>query len=439
MKNLLFLSLICYVFTTVLSIAERDFIVNLSFLVNIILCVFAIFYLFPNRFSLFKVFFTFQFLFMSYIPFVEFNTRTYYWGGASFSNSDYLYFNILLFLVNVLYIFFYALPYFKRRALEGEVEQVLSDKSYNPYQRFYIVFLIVLSIYGLLFLNNFSILSVLIRSGELKDSAEVTSSLATTIRYVSKFVPLFCCLFIFSMKNEPLWLKFICFFGVFIVAFPIGNARFLVAAVYIPLVCVVFPTILNSMKGVYAILLSIVFVFPFLNQFRILKDNIDVKFFPELEFFLGGHFDSYQNFLRVFTEDFVTNGQQLLGSIFFFIPRAFWESKPYGSGYLIASEFGYFFDNISMNFIGEGFINFGLIGVFVFVFVLSTISSYFDFKYMALLKSGNFNPSSLFYLFGLGFLTFILRGDLLSASAFLFSGYFSFLVVKLSSVKLNYR
>lgn len=439
MKNLLYLTLICYAFSTVLSIAERDFVVNLSFLVNITFCVFAIFYLFPNRFSLFKVFFTFQFLFMSYIPFVEFNTHTYYWGGGSFSNYDYLYFNILLFLVNVLYIFFYTLPYINQRTLKRTSEQVLSDKSFNNYQRFYIVFLIVLSIYGLLFLNNFSIFSVLIRSGELKDTAEVTSSLATTIRYVSKFVPLFCCLYVFSMKNEPLWLKFICFVGVIIVAFPIGNARFLVAAVYIPLFCVVFPSILNSMKGVYAILLSIVFVFPFLNQFRILKANMDVKFFPELEFFLGGHFDSYQNFLRVFTEDFVTNGQQLLGSMFFFIPRVFWESKPSGSGYLVAREFGYFFDNISMNFIGEGFINFGLVGVFAFVFVLSTTSSYFDFKYMALLKNGNFNSSSLFYLFGLGFLTFILRGDLLSASSFLFSGYFSFLVVKLSLVKFNYR
>lgn len=117
----------------------------------------------------------------------------------------------------------------------------------------------------------------------------------------------------------------------------------------------------------------------------------------------------YQMFMKVVSGEFVTMGRQLLGVIFFFIPRSIWASKPVGSGHLVAERFGYTLSNISMNFFGEGYINFVFWGIVLFVILLASINCKLD-KAFWRNSQGNIALSTFYFLF-LGLEVFILRGD----------------------------
>jgi hypothetical protein len=132
--------------------------------------------------------------------------------------------------------------------------------------------------------------------------------------------------------------------------------------------------------------------------------------------FLKADFDSYYNFAIIFSENIVTYGRQLLGVVFFWIPRSVWSNKPVGSGSYIADQLGFEFSNISANFFAEGYINFGLIGILLFAIVLAVLTSFMDAKnFFDKSKSIFF---TMMYLLFIGLLFFILRGDLLSSFAY---------------------
>jgi len=122
---------------------------------------------------------------------------------------------------------------------------------------------------------------------------------------------------------------------------------------------------------------------------------------------------------RSIQSNFVTWGEQLLGSIFFYIPRSIWPSKPIGSGAALSQLESLDFSNISMPLIAESFINFHMIGIVVFSIVCGGGAAYLDsFYWKSQNKSG---VTKLFYLFLLGMFLFILRGDLLSSFAYTIS------------------
>jgi len=74
-------------------------------------------------------------------------------------------------------------------------------------------------------------------------------------------------------------------------------------------------------------------------------------------------------------------GYQLLGSIFFFIPRSIWTTKPVGSGFTVANLFGWDFDNVSMPLIGEGYSNFGVFGIVVLAIAMGALLKKIDVNY----------------------------------------------------------
>jgi len=176
--------------------------------------------------------------------------------------------------------------------------------------------------------------------------------------------------------------------------------------------------------GVSGVLVSaIVFVFPFLEQFRYFSGWDSITFSPNPNFFRQAHFDAYENMLSAIEAEFVTYGYQLLGVLLFFVPRAFWQDKPVGSGYQLAENLGYRFNNISMPFLGEGYVNFGIIG-----FVLFSISAGFSMARLDKAFSGILSAKRVYsyeasiYLYLIGALFFFLRGDLLSSFSFTVAG-----------------
>ena len=134
--------------------------------------------------------------------------------------------------------------------------------------------------------------------------------------------------------------------------------------------------------------------------------------FLGLENFTTGHFDAFQNFTLLLKEDIITYGEQLIGSFMFFVPRTFWAEKPVGTGAMLAEHLGYSWTNIAMPLIGEGYANFGYVGIFLFMGVLALINGFLDKMYehqkMSILIK-------IAYLYLIGFEFYLMRGDLMSS------------------------
>lgn len=102
-------------------------------------------------------------------------------------------------------------------------------------------------------------------------------------------------------------------------------------------------------------------------------------------------------------------GMQLIGSILFFVPRSVWVSKPVGSGYHVAEQSGFPFFNVSMPLWGEGFLNFGFIGVILFMAVLAYTCKRLD---SFVLSSGGASQSTVMFAFLSGLMFIVMRGDM---------------------------
>ena len=72
-----------------------------------------------------------------------------------------------------------------------------------------------------------------------------------------------------------------------------------------------------------------------------------------------------------------------------------------------------------MPLFGEGYINFGIVGVIIFVVLLALFSAKQDFRYWNNDSSNVCSWNTIRYYIILGLLLFILRGDLMSSFAFL--------------------
>ena len=124
-------------------------------------------------------------------------------------------------------------------------------------------------------------------------------------------------------------------------------------------------------------------------------------------------YDSYQSLAFVVQNNFITYGKQLIGVLLLWVPRSFWFDKPIGSGYTVAMNYNLGWDNISMNFLGEGYVNFGLFGIFLYMAVLAIIMAILDKKYWVSYKGNIYNLFTPFFLVLFSNLTFLLRGDMM--------------------------
>lgn len=154
--------------------------------------------------------------------------------------------------------------------------------------------------------------------------------------------------------------------------------------------------------------------------------------------FLTGHFDTYSNFALIVNEKIITWGKQLLGVFLFWIPRAVWPTKPVGSGHHLANELNLIYSNISCNYFAEGYINFGYIGIFLFILILALITAKMDKAYWIMGLNLEKNLFHIIYYVMLGFSFFIMRGDLMSSFAYLVGSVFAILITyKIGNIKIK--
>ena len=96
----------------------------------------------------------------------------------------------------------------------------------------------------------------------------------------------------------------------------------------------------------------------------------------------------------------------------------------------MADQTGLNWNDLSMPFWGEGYINFGYFGVIIFTIVLSVVLAKLDSKYWCITSKRSRDLDSIKYFLLLSLLIFILRGSMISAVAYTCGIMVSFYFVK---------
>jgi oligosaccharide repeat unit polymerase len=277
---------------------------------------------------------------------------------------------------------------------------------------------------------------MLIRGGVEKTTIESSQASSLIISRVFRPLSMMALLYyIFSNNRNIIILSFLLVITI-LTASPFGMARFQAAALYIPFIITTIPILRR--KNIFSLffIFGLLIVFPFLNNFRYVSEDTQIKLGLDLSTFTQGHYDSYYNFALILTENIISWGRQLLGVFFFWIPRNFWPNKPVGSGHFIADIVHLINPNASCNYFAEGYINFGFLGIFIFTLLLAYITARLDKVYWNTVQFQKNNFSRVIYYVLLGMLFITLRGDLSVGFANTLSFLISIILVK-KFVQLN--
>lgn len=422
-------SVICSIPFFLSGVNENIVLLSLHILM-VMICSYSIFSYTDRPYSLHKIVNLFFLFFLSISPYLQFKYNVQLWGGISFSEEDYIFTStIILFIMvmyNSLYFAFYRIKnisianFFYRKLKVDFVPAKINIKEFLV-----LLSLCFIALGFVLYLNNFNIYLLFFRGGDLADfnlideSTNISQPISLLIDKF--FTPLPCVIFLlaYKLRTSKIMLLFFALM-MLLVAFPTAMPRFSAASIYIPVALTLFNIFEKKNMFVICFVFGLLVLFPFLDNFRYVTDNTTIHIGFDFSMFIEEHFDSYSSCLRIITNDLCTNGRQLLGSIFFFIPRSFWPSKPIGSGAVISEKLGLSFDNISCCYFAEGYINAGFLGILVFTIFLVVFTVSFDNLYWNIIKPKNVNSPAIeiLYMFLLGLVFFILRGDLMSSFAF---------------------
>lgn len=392
------------------------------FLTSIIIQIISIYYIFSNEnqpFSLNKIFYLFSLFFFGIAPLIQFYEGVTQFGARSIREKEYFYINTLIILIMFIYQSLYSIFYkirikdkLKNKILKFNIENKLDTK-----QTIFLISLSFTSFFIVFYANNFSFLSMLFRGGEFSNLNQMSSTRYLIIFRFFQPLTMICLLYYITSKSRNIITYFILTSLALITCAPTGMPRFSAAAMYIPLLLLVFPLLRKKNIFSVAFILGLLIIFPFLDNFRYFTGNT-LQFGLNFNMFLEGHFDSYQNLVLIVSENIVTWGRQLLGVLFFWIPRTLWANKPIGSGGLLANDQGFIFNNVSCNYFAEGYINFGYLGIIIFIIIISFLTAKYDKIYWTVILNNTQNNFSIIYFVLLGMFFFILRGDLLSSFAY---------------------
>ena len=396
------------------------------FLTNFIILVFSSFFMvFGDKYnySINKFFYLYSYFFLGIAPILQYTHNINFWTDENILEIYYLRTNIIL----IISLIFYQILYFKfnkneSNKLENFLYKYFSLENKIIRKELLIIlpiFVLIITLYRL----DFNIITLFFKT-KLRISLLAQRSQIENLIYNNfiSVIPLLCLIVfkISKIKNKALEIYLILI--LLLTNFPTVLSRYAVARIYIPIVIIYF----NFMKKYFVLnfttIFGLLYLFPLLNKFRYFKNLKELKFNIDFSMFVEAHFDSYQNFLRVLKEELVTNGRQLIGVFLFWVPRGLWKNKPIGSGAFLAEKSGFKFSNISLCYFGEGYINFGYLGIFLFIIFIAYINARFDKFYWTIKEKNYF---LVFYLIMLSMELFVLRGDLLSSFAYLVGSYFS--------------
>lgn len=422
----IFLPLIVFIFSIIPILIGSKVENSLILFLHITMTIICIRNLFANKerpYSLFKVLNIFFLFFMCIAPIVQLNNGILFFG-TRFSINNYFTtsFTLLLVLISSTYIYIIFSKKFDRKY--SIITTIQSEYVNNtiPIKK-ELLLIIIAGIIGFicLYVNQFNLNFLFFRGGEIGEASErISMSQITSLIFNNFLRPITLTIFLSSLiiKFRHKFTKVILFIFLIISIPPTGVARLLAAAVYLPVALFIIPILRKNNNFVMLFCFGILVVFPLLNIFRYYSEQLSFDISTCFSQFEELHFDAYSMMMRVIKDDIVTYGNQLLGALLFWVPRSIWPSKPIGSGHFVAEQTDLSFTNLSMPFWGEGYINFGYFGVALFAIVLAIFIARTDSKFWNITINQERNLDTILYYLLLGLLMFVLRGDMMSGTAY---------------------
>jgi hypothetical protein len=441
--SFLFFLVLVSVFTILnSSFVNYNYLVLLTFFLNGSLFTFDLLRTNKIGYSLKDVTLVFFFIFMFLTPLIQYLNGIFPWWTTNAITTQYI---IITNIYILIFYVFFSITYYLNFVNNKRKKEFVFLRIGNI--KFIINFFLILTVISTTFIIlNIGFFNLFSRSTYNFNNISQTLVLivSNTFRSISVFFVGFNLIYFLKKRKFYNNVFFVIgFLLMVLVNFPLATARFWTATIFIGFLIISKPIFDKPYFFKYLLFAGLFLIFPFLNLFRYLSFfDFNLTFLSFLNFiydFTQGDFDAYSMLTRAIIyvdQNGTTNGYQLLGPILFFIPRSLWPNKPIGSGSFIATFNEWIFTNVSMPFIGEGVINFGLIGLIIFSIILGFILSSSDYLYISLIlsKNKNFSFIEVSYPFTIGFLFFILRGDLLSSSSFFLGFMIPIIIVSTLSI-----
>lgn len=401
-----------------------NLVVMLSFFINAIVILAQILKVSPLGYRINDMIWIYMLIFLVIAPIIQYITGKFPWWNSEFITDSILVYSNMMVLIFIITFLIIRKKIFIN--LDMEKKHYIEFKNVNLVLDLIFYFSCIASLYIISKVGFFDLFS------RNTNSTGLSGAMSLIVTNAFNAFPIIgISMHMLYRKNYNRFYKkyqFIIILGLgVLVNFPTGIPRFKMAAIYIGIILIICSSFKNKYTFKYIIMIGLLFLFPLINVFRYNSfDSIlslDIMLPNPTEDFLKGDFDSYAMLARsvIYTQyEGLTYGRQLVGSILFFIPRFIWSNKPIGSGATIAEKFGWQFTNVSCPFIGEGYINFGVLGVIIFAIVFSFTVTNMEYKYeyMIVNEIKNFSIIRILYPYMLGFVFFILRGDLLSSLSY---------------------
>lgn len=261
---------------------------------------------------------------------------------------------------------------------------------------------------------------------------EVTPQYLLQQKYLC-FLPVPALLMLVNVKGrkllrQPFWLL-VALFLLVCVCFaqnPLIEKRNAIGPVYLGLMLLMVPWFSRTSRRLAATLLLLTgLFFPLLSVFTHADmtswhptDVLDPWLY--FEHFIDLHYDAWANIstvLEMVSLNGVRYGEQLLGSLLFFVPHTLWEAKPHATGIDIGQFLMVYykldFDNLSAPLIAEAYIDFFVFGVIAYAVGLAWGVRLLDRLYHA--DGPVSRPAGIYFAL---FLIFALRGALMIAVAY---------------------
>ena len=341
-------------------------------------------------FSISKMHWYFQLVFMSMAPFAQYING--YYPSSYLISDDYFLAACLIVLVwNICFLFFYNARSSRKgtkRRRSGKVKNfVLEEKGLSLSAKRLLAFAAVVSFLLSVALIGFDSMFVKAENTVSLDSSTLSFIVKKTL---SALPAMACAILILSRKGKSsAYLLIVIALGMTIlVNFPTSTTRYWMGTIFCGLIFAFVKKETSTRWADFAICLVLLLVFPL---FYIFKYNtldtavIDFSSFLNIaDTFCSIDYDAFMLLSR--TIQYVdTNGlsfgYQLINIILFFIPRSVWPGKPHPSNIVVASSQGSTFTNLSCPIQAEGYINFGVVGVILFCFIVARFVKWLDSAY----------------------------------------------------------
>ena len=432
------LLLIVYVLITTVLFATFNavFQVWISFFINALILFFiTVFHVFEEKeYSPFiSSFIVFSFLFFQVAPIVQINSFTginrVFMTNYPYRESEIIFTNVLIGVFNILFFLSYLL--LKKYKPIRKIPSI-QEKNLNILPLTIICTFIVCV---LVFFISYSFVQDEINRPNWITSRYSKMSLLIykKVLFLVPFGGILLCVQYFKKRKKKAINSVTIFF--FLIAFlllllwfknPLTEKRNALGPIYICLMFLVIPKLLNTnVKTLFFLFFTMIIGFPVFAivthsdaTFNAIIKNPRIL----IEEMKGGGITNafntlnYDAFINITASvDYVSTygysmGYQLLSALLFFVPRSIWENKPYSTGAVVGEHLieshGFTFSNLSNPLVSEGYINFGIIGVFIGAFALA----YVIIKLMSWFKSDDYLKKIMSFYFALHMI-FLLRGD----------------------------